>query len=288
MTGYGRRESAWSGGAVAVEIRSVNHRFCDVVVRLPRALSSLEEAVKRDIQEKCARGRIDVTVLVSGVPETEKILRLDQGLARQYHRLLTQLKRELKLGGTIDVALLAGFRDLLTAVDRPVQDPRMGPLVQRLVKGALDDVEAMRRREGAALARDVQQHLSLIRQTCAQVERRAPAVVQAHFDTMRARLDTLLGATSVDEGRLQQELAVFAVRCDISEELARLASHVNQFAATLKKKEPLGKTLDFLLQEMGREVNTIGSKANDAEVATHVVQMKSELEKIREQVQNIE
>ena len=289
MTGYGRREAVWTGGLVAAELKSVNHRFCEVVVRLPKALSSLEDDLKRTIQRRCTRGRIELTVSLIGNREGEKSLSLDRALARQYHRLLRKLQRELHLSGTIDVALLAGLHDLVSVVERPVEDRQVKQIVRRLVAGAVSDLDTMRRREGEALARDAKTRLQMIRDETSSISARAPLVVQEYFDRMKARIEKLVGADApVDVGRLNQELAQYADRCDLTEELTRLGSHLTQFEVALKSRDPVGRTLDFLLQEMGREINTIGAKANDAAIAVHVVKIKGELEKIREQVQNIE
>jgi uncharacterized protein (TIGR00255 family) len=288
MTGYGRREAAWAGGSVTVEARAVNHRFCEIVIRLPRTLSTLEEELKPAIQQRCARGRIEVTVSLTGGREAEKALSLDRPLVRRYHRLLRDLQQEFKLGGTIDLALLAGFRDILVVSEQPVADKQLTRIVKRLAAGAVSDLDAMRRREGAVLTDDMKSRLRIIRWAVDHIGTRAPLSVQAHLERMKARVEKLLGGIETDVTRLHQELAIYADRCDISEELTRLSSHLAQFEDGLKGLEPVGRTLDFLLQEMGREVNTIGSKANDAEVAAQVVRIKGELEKIREQVQNIE
>ena len=284
MTGYGRREAVWRGGSVVAELRSVNHRFCEVVIRLPRALSSLEDDFKRRIQRRCTRGRVELAVSLHGGKDSGRTISLDRSLAKQYHRLLGDLKQDLRLGGTIDVALLAGFRDIVSVSDQPVVDRRMTGIVRRLMTGALADLDAMRRREGAA----AKSRMQVVRQAAASIATRTPLVVQEYFERMKARVEKLVGSGQADSGRLHQEIALYADRCDVTEELTRLESHLAQFTAALNSRGPVGKTLDFLLQEMGREVNTIGSKANDAEISTHVVQIKSELEKVREQVQNIE
>lgn len=288
MTGYGRREAAWRGGAVIVEVRAVNHRFCEIVLRLPRPLSPLEEELRSSVQRRCARGRFELTVSLSGGRDTEKTVSLDRSLARRYHHLLRELQQDLKLGGTVDLGLVAGFRDVLVVDEQAVADTRLAGLVKRLAAGAISDLDAMRRREGAALARDIAGRLRLLGGAMEEIGARAPHSVQAHFERMKVRVEKLIAGGDVDQARLQQELAIYADRCDISEELTRLRSHVAQFESGLKGREPVGRTLDFLLQEMGREVNTIGSKANDAEIAAQVVRLKGELEKVREQVQNIE
>jgi uncharacterized protein (TIGR00255 family) len=288
MTGYGRSEEVWSGGIVTAELRSVNHRFCEIVVRLPKVLSSLEEDVKRLIQQRCARGRIELTVSFSGSKDTGKQLSLDQALARQYHGLLRDLKKQLRLSGSIDVALVAGYRDLISVSDRPVDEKHLQQAAKRVTTDALSALDQMRRREGAMLAKDVRHRLQLLREEIDHIERRAPLVAQEYLTRLKTRLEKLTALPELDQGRLSQELALYADRCDITEEVTRLGSHLAQFETTLKSQEPVGRTLDFLLQEIGREVNTIGSKANDADIATHVVKLKGELEKIREQVHNIE
>lgn len=288
MTGYGRREGVWSGMSVVVEVRSVNHRFCEVVARLPKALTFLEEGLKRSVQRRCQRGRIEVIVSLTGGHDGVRVPHVDRPLAREYHRLLRGLQKELGLPGTIDVSLLASFRDIVTVSDQPADLSRAKKTIARLVSGALSDLQAMRKREGMELARDINRRLQIIREAMESIGSRVPAVVQGYFDRMKTRVEQLVGAGQADAGRLNQELALYADRCDVSEELTRLASHLSQFEAAQKGRESVGRTLDFLLQEMGREVNTIGSKANDADIAALVVRMKAELEKIREQVQNVE
>lgn len=288
MTGYGRRETAWPGGSVAVEIRSVNHRHCEIFVRVPKGLASLEEPLKRAIQARCQRGRIEATVSLFGRVEGEKQVSLDRALARQYYAGLQELKSSLRVSGQVDLALLAGFRDILAVTEAPLDDRRLGQKISKLAAGALTDLDRMRRREGRSLAQDIAQRLAFVRRTTQAVASRAPDSVREHFERMQVRIAQLSGAGSLDQSRLAQELALYADRCDITEELTRLSSHLGQFTAALASREPVGRTLDFLLQEMGREVNTIGSKANDADIAGQVIRLKSEMEKIREQVQNIE
>lgn len=288
MTGYGRRESVQAGGTVVVEIRAVNHRHCEIVIRSPKGLSPKEDEMRKLIQGRCQRGRIELTVSFSGRGEGQKTVSLDRGLARQYYQVFRQLQRELRLEGPVDLALFAGFRELLTLSDQPADDQRLGQTAMRLLGGALGDLDKMRRREGQALARDTRKRMRMVRQTVQAIETRAPRSVQAHFDRMKARIETLAGSQQVDQGRLAQELALYADRCDVTEELTRLHSHLAQFDGALNSRVPVGRTLDFLLQEIGREVNTVGSKANDADIAADIVMLKSELEKVREQVQNIE
>jgi len=288
MTGFGRRQAPWYDGSVTVEMRSVNHRFLEIASRLPRPLSHLEDSFKKAIQQRCARGRIDITVTVQGGKGRTGSVNLDQPLAKQYHEALRSLKKSLKLSGSIDLALMAGLRDVVSISDQPTEDPKLAKTVQQLTTKALTDLEEMRTCEGKALAEDMRARIQTIRRHQTLIAGRSPLLAQETFNRMKVRVEKLLGSEIPDPSRLYQELALYADRGDITEEIVRLDSHMIQFEETLNRTESVGKTLDFLLQEIGREVNTIGSKANDAEIAGHVVQMKAELERIREQVQNVE
>jgi uncharacterized protein (TIGR00255 family) len=288
MTGFGQKHAPWQDGAVTVEVRSVNHRFLEVACRLPRTLHALEEPFKKAVQQRCTRGRVDMTVSVQGGKGRGGVINLDQAMAKQYHHALRRLKTSLKLPGSIDVALIAGLRDVLTVSDQPPEDPQLAKLVHQLAEEALDQMHAMRQREGTALAKDMHGRIQTLKDHRLAVTGRAPVLLQEGFERMKQRIEKLLGGEAPDVPRLHQELAMYADRGDITEEIVRLDSHMLQFEEHLKRAESVGKTLEFLLQEMGREVNTIGSKANDAVIAGHVVKMKAELERVREQVQNVE
>lgn len=286
MTGFGRRQGTWQDAAVTIEVRSVNHRFLETSIRLPKTMGTLEDVFKKAIQRYCVRGRVDLTVLLQG--GRGRSLQLDADLAKQYHRALRTLQRTLKLEGPIDIGLVAGFRDIVGLSDQPANEPKLAKLVEKLGLLAVQDLAGMRKKEGQLLAHDILGRLETLREFKAKVTARAPAVSKEAFDRMKARVERLLGDAVPDLPRLQQELAVYADRCDITEELVRLDAHMVQFGQTVRSTESVGKTLDFLVQEMSREVNTIGSKANDATITASVVQMKAELERIREQIQNVE
>ena len=288
MTGYGKKDVASDNAGVTVEIRSVNHRFLEVAVRVPRSLAQLEDPIRKAVQQRCLRGRVDVSVSVHAAGGSLKTVQIDQALAKQYHGALKKLQKSLGLKGTIDISLLAGFRDIVSITDEPVDTEHLGKTVLRALGVALTDLEKMRKREGDALAKDLISHLDAIRTAKSTVAERAPELAANVFGRMKGRIEALLQAEIPDPARLQQELALYADRSDISEELVRLESHMLQFDQTLRSKESVGKTLEFLLQEMGREVNTIGSKANDADIAALVVRMKEKKKKLREQVQNVE
>lgn len=288
MTGFGKREASYRGVTYVVEIRSVNHRFREVVTRVPRSLSGLEEDLKFLVGKHCNRGRFEINVSSTFGPDLPKAISLNRVLARRYHAVLRELQKECKLPGMIDVALLSGFREIFQSGEKSEDTKNIAPVIRRIVGGALTDLDRMRCVEGKALHQDIVKRLQHIVAVRKKILGRAPLVVRENFERMKVRVAELLGNVSVEQSRLHQELAQFADRCDISEELTRLNSHLQQFTTLLADKDPVGRQLDFLLQEMGREVNTIGSKANDAEISKSVVFVKSELEKIREQVQNIE
>ncbi len=288
MTGFGRRQGSWSDGTVSVEVRSVNHRFLETSIRLPKSMHELEEHFKRTIQQQCVRGRVDLTVLLQGGRGSARAVQLDVELAKQYHQSLRTLQRTLKLKGSIDIGLMAGFRDIMALSEQPTDNPKLTKVVEKLGLLAVSDMAKMREKEGTLLAKDILARLDHVRECRSAVFSRAPLVAQEAFDRMKQRVEKLLTDSIPDLPRLHQELAVYADRCDITEELVRLDTHMVQFERALQGTEPVGKMLDFLLQEMGREVNTIGSKANDAAIRADVVRMKAELERMREQIQNIE
>ena len=288
MTGYGKKDGTSQQAGITVEIRSVNHRFLEVAVRVPRSLAELEDQIRKTVQQRCLRGRVDVSVSIQAAGGSLKTVHIDHALAKQYHTALKKLQKTLGLRGAVDIALVAGFRDIVSMTDEPVDPGPLGKTVLRVLGGALTELEKMRKREGDVLAQDLAAHLEAIRTAKALVAEKAPQLATLSFERMKARIEALLQSELPDPARLQQELAVYADRSDISEELVRLESHMIQFDQTLRSEESVGKTLEFLLQEMGREVNTIGSKANDADIAALVVRMKAELEKLREQVQNVE
>ncbi|MDH5726811.1 MAG: YicC family protein, partial [Nitrospira sp.] len=248
----------------------------------------LEEVFKKSIQQHCARGRVELTVMLQGSRGNVRSLQLDAGLAKQYHDALRSLQRSLKLKGSIDIGLMAGLRDILVLSEQPTDDRKLTKIVEKLGQNAILDMVTMRKNEGALLAEDVRFRLEQLSACKTTVSARAPMVAQEAFERMKLRVEKLLGDSIPDLPRLNQELALYADRCDITEELVRLHAHMIQFDRTIQRMEPIGKTLDFLLQEMGREVNTIGSKANDAEITAEVVRMKAELERLREQMQNVE
>lgn len=288
MTGFGRRQETSGEATVTIEVRSVNHRFLETSIRLPKSMGGLEDVLKKTIQQHCARGRVDMTVVIQGARGNGRVPQLDENLAKHYHQALRALQRTLKLKGSIDIAMMAGFRDVIVLSEQSTDDPKLFKLVEQLGAKAVRDMVAMRKKEGGLLAKDILCRLACVRTCKTVVSCRASFVTQDAFDRMKLRVEKLVGDAIPDLPRLNQELAIYADRCDITEELVRLDAHMVQFEQAVQHSEPVGKTLDFLLQEMGREVNTIGSKANDSAIAAEVVRMKAELERLREQVQNVQ
>jgi len=287
MTGFGLGEAPLGAGKLAIEIRGVNHRFLDVRVRVPRELGDLAPFVEHVAREKLSRGRYEVAVRVDGVGLGAPTL--DRDRARAAFRALCELRDELAPGSEVPLTLLGSIPDLfVSSVEREIE--RVREAARAAFDGAAGALDAMRAREGNALRGDLVKRLETVRRLARDVEKRAPDVVEAHRKRLRDRAERLRAANDieVDGARLEQEIAMFAERSDICEELTRLESHCGQFAALLSSDEAVGRRLDFLLQEMAREANTVGAKSPDAQIAHAVVEVKAEIERMREQVQNVE
>jgi uncharacterized protein (TIGR00255 family) len=290
MTGYGRAESVLMGRKFVIEMKSVNHRYLEISVRLPGMLLALEGEIKKRIGEQFSRGRIEATfrIDVDGSAETGSRFALNIPLAGNYHALLCQLKEELHLGEEITLGMMAGFRDIFIPAET-IQDPA---LLWEGLSAALDEtvrtLTEMRQREGESLQRDLAARLSAIGGLLEGISGRSPRVVLEYQKRLADRIRELTGGIVVDEARLLQEVAIMAEKSDITEEIVRFRSHIDQFTDLLTVGDGAGRKIDFLIQEMGREVNTIGSKSGDAEISRNVIEIKSELAKLREQVQNIE
>jgi uncharacterized protein (TIGR00255 family) len=288
MTGYGKGEAQAENSALSVEIKTVNHRYADVTIKLPRTLMVLENEVRRQVGQVLKRGKIDVFVNFGQAEESTVVPVLNRPLANAYSELLTQLRNELGLSGGVTLEMLIAQKDVIQlreAESRP-EDVRTC-LLQALQK-ALEQVSAMRRAEGEATALDLDERLVQLEGLLGAVEQRAPLIPQEWQAKLKERLARLQQTLEYDPQRVAQEIALFADRCDISEELTRFRSHLGQFRTLFSDAEPVGRRMDFLVQELNREVNTMGSKSNDAELTKVVVAMKAELEKVREQVQNVE
>jgi len=288
MTGYGKAESAYATGKIIVELRCVNHRYGEVTVKLPRVLMQFENEIKKRVSEKLSRGKIDVFIQLEGAVSLG-VPSANLPLARGYYKAFNAITEALGLREEVSLNLIASQRDVISIAaesEAPLEEIP-GELVGALEE-ALRKVDEMRVFEGESLMADFQKRRETLSQLIGKVAERSPQVVTEYAAKLKERIAQLCSESGLPEDRIALEVALLADKCDITEELVRLESHLRQFDETLTRNEPVGRKLDFLLQEINREVNTIGSKANDSQIAANVVELKAELERIREQVQNVE
>lgn len=290
MTGYGRAEGRDRGRTVSVEIRTVNHRFAEISIRLPKSLAMLENRVRDRIQEKLSRGKITVAVTLDGDDGEMGELRIDEGVARKYAALLRDLKEKLHLKGDLELSTFVTLPDVITFERSEFDEEAAWMLLSQPLAGAIEDLLQMKRREGEILGRDLTARIRKIVESVEKVEARVPSMIDAVRSRLKDRLQELLQDNEGDyqRMRLEAELALFADRTDSTEECVRLKAHCQQFLELIHAPEPAGRKLNFLLQEMNREANTIGSKSSDVEIAREVISIKEEAERLREQVANIE
>ncbi len=288
MTGYGRVETPVQDRNIVVEVKSVNHRFLEISLKMPQALFPLELELKKKIGEKIKRGRLEVFIRLEAQGTNAALTMINLEVARNYFAALQRLKDEFGLTEEISLKTLAGFRDIFS---QPAETEISAEILKQITDAldeALNMLVRMRREEGAAIYRDMEQRLDFIRGILEKINTRSPQVVVEYQRRLTERIKELTVGCAIDDSRLAQEAAIFAEKSDITEEIVRMHSHIDQFVALLQSVEAEGKKIDFLLQEMNREINTIGSKGNDAEIARQVIEAKSELSKLREQAQNIE
>jgi len=284
MTGYGKEE----GGGYVVEMRSVNHKFLDLSIKVPRDMLPLENRIKRAVSEKFSRGRMDVYVTRGGRDEVRRALRLDTDAAKQYISLLSDLKAMFDLPGEVDLQLMASYKDIVSEEEIAEDVEKVWEGLKGPLDACMTALDNMRLIEGTTLGADISDRAGFIAVRFDDIEAKAPLVVTDYARKLKERVARLTEGMELDMDRIHQEVAVYADRCDITEELVRGRSHLGQLKALMQDGGPVGRKMDFLLQELFREINTIGSKASDREVAHKVVEAKAELEKIREQIQNIE
>jgi uncharacterized protein (TIGR00255 family) len=288
MTGYGSAELERDGKRLTAEIRSVNHRFCEVALRAPKVVSLFEDRIRQLIADRFSRGKFNLTITWSGAGETGEELKVNEVVADRYVALLEKLRERYRLDSGLDLRTLATLPDVFSWEQTALSDEETWGMVRDLTHQACDSMNEMKAREGEALARDLRLRLGLLRQQLELMAARAPQRPQEAKERLTARLRLLLADIEIDPVRVAQEVALMADRLDFTEECVRLAAHVEQFDLLVDGPELAGRKLNFLLQEMNREANTIGSKANDVEVARAVIVMKEEIERLREQVQNVE
>ena len=290
MTGFGRGEYSDGKRTVTVEIKSVNHRYNDISVRMPRRYSFVEDKLKKTIKESVKRGKLDVSVMVENLTESDVTIKLNEPVAAQYIENLRRLKDEFAVKGKIDLALLASMPEVLKQIPDVEDEEEMTRCILTPAAQAAEALDLMRRIEGEKLAEDLLMRADLIKDLVSQIEVKAEDVPKEYAAKLRDRIAELLeGSVEIPEDRIMVEAAIFADKCNITEELTRLRSHMDQMKQIITESTGAdGKKLDFLVQEMNREANTIGSKANNLDVTSLMLQIKAEVEKIREQVQNIE
>jgi uncharacterized protein (TIGR00255 family) len=290
MTGHGRGESTAEGHKATVELSSVNRRQSEMSIHLPREIEPLEARIRNELNRLVSRGRLTVKVTLHATgKEVSGRFRLNLGLARAYVRELRHLAKDLGLDGAVTLEMVARAPGVLQADDSWAEADRYWPLVGEALAKASSGLVRMREREGAHLRRDLCSRVRALRKSVGRIRREAPKAAVRYREALRERIASAgVELPGVEDERLLREVVYFADRSDITEELTRLESHFKQFDDCLATTEPVGRTLDFLAQEMNREVNTIGSKANDSAISREVVQLKSELEKFREQAQNVE
>lgn len=288
MTGYGKAESITEECKLIVEMRSVNHRYGEITVKLPRQFMSLEGEIKKRVADRFKRGKIDIFINFEQSASTLSPPRVNLPLAKAYYEAFVSLNHALGIYEPISASTILAQRDILTTEDVTPDLDKVSLLLFKTLTDAMNSFEKMREAEGEALFAEIKGRIALISGIVESVADRSPVAVAANVERMKERLAKLLADVQLDEMRLAQEVATIADRMEITEELVRLRSHFVQFDSLLNAAEPVGRKIDFLLQEMNREVNTIGSKANDSVIAGLVVELKSEMEKVREQIQNVE
>lgn len=288
MTGYGRAQRLIGNKEITVELRSVNHRFLEYSSRVPRAYAYLEDKLKNLVKTAVSRGKVDVSLTIQTVSGTDAKVVINHDLARSYLEALRDLSEDLQLRNDLTVSQMTRFSDIFSVIRVADDEEEIWNAVSQVAQEAVDNFVQMRRIEGEKMKQDLLYRLDLIEQMVKKVEELSPKTVENYSKRLYAKLQEVLQNNAVDEQRVITEVAIFAEKIAVAEETVRLGSHIHQFREILKSNEPVGRKLDFLVQEFNREANTIGSKAQDLEIARVVVDLKSEIEKIREQIQNIE
>lgn len=289
MTGYGRGEYSNDLYKFKIEIKAVNHRYNDIVVKMPRHIAYLEESIKKEIKDKISRGKVDVYVNLEYINESAIDVKVDIPLAKSYKLALEGLVEELNLEDNIRLNNILSISEVVRTERKEVDEDLIWSSLKECLSIAIQNIMDMKSREGEELKLDILSKIAGIEDAVIEIEKRSPLVVLEYKEKLKERIRDLLdNSISLDEDRINTEVVFFADKSSIDEEIVRLKSHNKQFITILNEGNSIGRKLDFLIQEMNREINTIGSKANDIVISKYVVELKSELEKIREQIQNIE
>ena len=288
MTGYGRSELQQDSKEVMFEIKSVNHRYTDFSIRVPRYYGFLEDKIREYLQQYVSRGKINVYLSIESRGDEDKLVMLDDGLTRSYINALEKIETKYGLKNDITVSSVARYTELFNIERKEEDEQQLWQVVKKAIDVAVEDFVTMRKREGKRLEQDLVQRANDILNKVEQIEMRSPQVVEEYRQKINERVSEILQDAAIDENRILTEVAIFADKMSTTEEVVRLKSHSIALQDILKEQQPVGRKLDFLVQEMNREINTIGSKANDLSISKQVVEVKAELEKMREQIQNIE
>ena len=288
MTGYGRMSVERDGRQLTVELKSVNHRFLDLSFRMPRSFNFLEDSARKLIGEYLSRGHVDLFATYRNTREDSRRVEVDQALLAAYMTALDDIAETTGLEDDRTLSLATRLPDVLTVAEADEDQDALRALMREALTGALEQMQAMREKEGEALKSDISSRIDTLEKMTEEIEARYPETVAEYQQKLKARVEELLGGATMDEQRLMQEVAVMADRSAIAEETVRLHSHFAQVRGFMAAGEPVGRKLDFIVQELNREVNTISSKSQDVPITRLVVEAKAEIEKIREQVQNVE
>ena len=289
MTGYGRSEKEKDGQKVYVEIKAVNHRYCDIVLKVPKKMAMFEEMIKTHIKDRVQRGRIEVYMTFDEKKGDDYSVKPNFPVLDQYMSALTEIKEKYDIQRSPDLSLLTRFQDVFNLEFKELDEETIASLIKMALEEAMASVIQMRATEGEKLFEDIKFRIQEVKDILKALELRAPEIIVAHKNKMKARISELLDdEVTLDEIRLAQEVAYFSDKTNITEELVRLGSHLDQLDQIFDEEKAIGRKLDFLLQEINREINTIGSKSPDVDISNFVIELKSAFEKIREQIQNIE
>ena len=288
MTGYGRSEKESEQQKVLIEMKAVNHRYCDVVLKIPKKMAMFEDRMKKMVKAKINRGRVEIYMNFEEQRGEDFVVSPNYAVLDQYKAALEDIKGKYNISRDFDLNLLTRFQDVFSIEYKEIDEEAIWTLVESAVSEALNSLVEMRQIEGNKLLEDINGRILTIKSIIKKLEERSPEIVVLHKAKMKDRISELLEDIELDEAKLAQEVAYFADKTSITEELVRLDSHLDQLANIFNEEKSIGRKLDFLLQEINREINTIGSKSPDVDISNYVIELKSEFEKIREQIQNIE